>query len=154
MLEEYGRVVALDGNLAKVETVRTSSCQSCEAKSTCGQGSIAKVVGQKSCIISALNPLSLQVGDEVVLGLEETTLVKSALLVYLLPLILMMAGAGVFQWLYGASDLVTAFGGGVGFLAGFALVYLYNHHHKNDESFQPVVLRTVSGGASIQALDL
>ncbi len=153
MLEEYGRVVALDGNLAKVETIRTSSCQSCEAKSTCGQGSIAKVVGQKSCIISALNSLSLQVGDEVVLGLEESTLVKSALLVYLLPLVLMIVGAGIFQWLYGANDLVTAFGGGIGFLAGFALVYLYNHHHKNDESFQPVVLRAVTGAVPIQTLN-
>ncbi|MBL4608910.1 MAG: SoxR reducing system RseC family protein [Pseudomonadales bacterium] len=141
MLEEHGRVVALDGGLAMIETVRITSCQSCEAKSTCGQGSIAEVVGQKSCIISALNSLSLQVGDEVVVGLSESTLLKSALLVYLLPLVLMIAGAGGFQWLYGTNDLVAAFGGGIGFLAGFALVYLYNHQHKDDENFQPMVLR-------------
>ena len=150
MLEEYGRVIALEGGYAKVETVRTSSCQSCEAKSSCGQGSIAKVVGQKSCVISALNSLSLQVGDEVVLGLEESTLVKSALLVYLLPLVLMIGGAGVFQWLYGANDLVTAFGGVIGFLSGFVLVSLYNHQHKNDEDFQPVVLRKTSSDTSIK----
>ena len=143
MLEEYGRVVALDENVAMVETIRASSCQSCEAKSTCGQGAISKVIGQKSCVISALNSFSLQVGDEVVLGLEETTLLKSALLAYLLPLVLMIFGAAVLQGLYGENDLVSAFGGLTGFFLGFILVYFYNHHHKDDERFQPIILRAV-----------
>lgn len=146
LLEEIGRVVALEAGRVRVETVRVSSCQSCEAKSTCGQGAIAKVVGQKSCIISALNSLSLEVGDEVVLGLQESTLLKSALLVYLLPLVLMIASAGAFQWLYGENDLVSAFGGFMGLLVGFGIIYAYNQHHKDNAQFQPVVLRAVTNG--------
>lgn len=146
MLEEYGKVVALEPGLAWVETVRISSCQSCSARSACGQKVLAKVVGQKSCVISALNTYSLQVGDRVVVGVRESTFLKTALLVYLLPLVMMIGGAVFSQWVFGTGDLTTGLGGFTGLAAGFLFVYRFNLKHQNDMDFQPIVLRSASEG--------
>ena len=144
MLEEYGKVVALEPGLAMVETVRISSCQSCSARSTCGQKVLAKVVGQKSCVINALNTHSLQLGDEVVVGVRESTLLKSALLVYLLPLVMMIGGASFSQWAYGAGDFFAGLGGFIGLATGFVFVHWFNLKHQNDAHFQAIVLRRAS----------
>lgn len=148
MLEEAGRVVALGEGIALVETIRSSSCQSCSAKSACGQGAVSKVLGQKSCVVTALNTLPIKVGDEVVLGLEESTLIKSALLVYLFPLLLMIVGALLMQNFFGTGDFSAAVGGGFGLLLGFSWVYRYNQRHRNDSTLQPVVLKVAESAGN------
>src|SRR5690606_26683622 len=90
-----------------VETLRRSTCSACSASAGCGQGLMDKLgVGQRRGYVRALTDLQLAVGDGVVIGIREDLLVRSSLLVYLLPLLGLFAGAMLAQWLALAESFV------------------------------------------------
>ncbi|WP_288373165.1 SoxR reducing system RseC family protein, partial [uncultured Marinobacter sp.] len=116
MITETGKVVALKGDRAWVQTIRTSACQSCSARSGCGQRALASVSGGRANQILVANTVDARVGDEVVIGVDEQSVLTASLAVYGLPLVLMVLGSiGAYRWL-GATDLVAI----TGALAGLA----------------------------------
>lgn len=141
MIEEPGRVVAVEEGAVWVETLRRSTCSACSANAGCGQGLMEKLgVGQRRGYVRALTDLRLAVGDGVVIGIREDLLVRSSLLVYLLPLLGLFAGAMLAQWLALAESFVIL--GGLGGL--FILWWLVRWHTRrvvDDPLLQPVVLR-------------
>lgn len=141
MIEETGKVVALDGKTAWVETQRTSACDSCSAKSGCGHSALAKL-GQKHVHMQAWSDLMLNIGDRVVVGVPEDVLMKSSLLAYLMPLLGMLGGALIADQLH-AGDLITAVSGLVGLLSGFLVLRWHFHRNQHDTRYRPVVLRRV-----------
>lgn len=94
MIEETTRVVAIEGRYALLQTQRQSACQSCSVKTGCGTSVLSQVVGQRSSQLKVDNTLDVRIGDEVVIGLQENSLVKGSLLIYALPILLML-GAGL-----------------------------------------------------------
>ncbi|MFQ5488588.1 MAG: SoxR reducing system RseC family protein [Gammaproteobacteria bacterium] len=92
MLTEKAMVIAVDGERALLETTRQSACGHCSVNKACGTGVIAKALGAKRFRIEAQNSAGARVGDEVVVAIEDSLLVKSSLLVYALPLLTMLAG--------------------------------------------------------------
>lgn len=94
MMEETARVVAVEGEYALLQTQRQSACQSCSMKTGCGTSVVSQVVGQRSSQFKVENTLEVKIGDEVVIGLQENSLVKGSVLIYALPILLML-GAGL-----------------------------------------------------------
>lgn len=140
MIEESGRVVAVDGDEVWVETRQQSGCGSCAAKSTCGNGMIAKFAAGKPNHIRLVTEREVKVGDQVVLGIPENTLVKSAMLAYGLPLLLFIFVAGLADgWGNLSEPAVIAFGL-AGLLAGFMLVRIISSGRRGNNAFQPVIL--------------
>ena len=122
MITETGKVVGLSGDQVWVQTIRVSACQSCSARSGCGQRALASVTGGRANQVLVANSVGARVGDEVVIGLDEQSLLTASLAVYGLPLVLMLlASIGAFQWL-GGTDLVAVSGALAGLVAGFWLV--------------------------------
>ena len=81
MIEESGRVVALDDGAVWVETRRKSTCSGCSAKNGCGQGLMDTLgVREQRGLIRALSDLQLQVGDSVIVGVREDVLLRGAVL--------------------------------------------------------------------------
>lgn len=141
MLEEPGRVVAVEDGAVWVETLRRSTCSACSANAGCGQGLMEKLgVGQKRGYVRALTDLRLAVGDGVVIGIREDLLVQSSLRVYLLPLLGLFAGAMLAQWLALAESFVILAALG-GFFAIWWLVRRHSRQDVDDPARQPVVLR-------------
>lgn len=141
MIEEPGRVVALEEGAVWVETLRRSTCSACSANAGCGQGLMEKLgVGEKRGYVRALTDLQLAVGDGVVIGIREDLLVSSSLQVYLLPLLGLFAGAMLAQWLALAESFVILSGLG-SFLAVWWLVRWHSRRGAADPALQPVVLR-------------
>lgn len=141
MIEEPGRVVAVEEGAVWVETLRRSTCSACSANAGCGQGLMEKLgVGQRRALVRALTDLQLAVDDGVVIGIREDRLVSSALRVYLLPLLGLFAGAMLAQWLALAESFVilAAFGG---FFAVWWQVRRHSRQGEDDPASQPVVLR-------------
>lgn len=140
MLEQQGRVVAVEHGAVLVQVERQSACGSCQARAACGQG-LAQMTRSSSCHqVRALTDLSLQVGDTVVLGVSEELMLRSAFMVYLLPLLALLGGAGVASWLELSEPMVILLA-----LTGFvgALVFLRNFNQRNldNASLVPIVLR-------------
>lgn len=149
MITETGKVVAIDGDKAWVQTIRASACQSCSARSGCGQRALASVSGGRANQVLVVNSSDARVGDEVVLGIDEQSLLRASLMVYGVPLLLMVVFciAG-YQW-FGGEDLSAVIGALAGITVGFWLVRGWQSGFS--DQYQPRMLR-VSRIASVTCL--
>jgi sigma-E factor negative regulatory protein RseC len=144
-------VIAVESGAVQVESLRRSTCSGCSASTGCGHGLLERLgVSQGRGRMRALtlpNPASssLKPGDEILLGMDEDLLLKSALLFYLSPLIGFFALALLAARLDLGEPLIIVAG-----LAGFLLAWLsvrrYVRRHADDPAMQPVVLRALVGG--------
>lgn len=142
MIEESAHVLEAGAGYALVEIHRASACSSCQSQTSCASAALAKVWGKKSLRTRVTSTLTLQPGDNVVVGLADGVLVRGALLVYLLPIVLLIAGALLAQLSVAAAgeELVivcAALGLGLGLL----MARIISQRLRNDPRFQPVVLR-------------
>ncbi len=147
MIEESGRVVAVEGDQAWVRTIQVSTCQSCAARKGCGQGLMNTLGAGRGTEVRVTNVLDVSVGDDVVLGVPEDALLRASALMYLVPL-LMMIGAAVAtrQWIT-VVDGWIALAGLAGLLLGFVLVGQVWVPHVREADFQPRLLRRLVPGA-------
>ncbi|MBH3338716.1 SoxR reducing system RseC family protein [Pseudomonas mendocina] len=143
MIEEQGRVVALEPGAVWVETLRKSTCSSCSANAACGQGLMDRLgVGRQRGYVRALSQMPLAIGDTVIIGVREDLLVRSSLLVYLLPLLGLFAAALLADGL-GLSEPLVILVGLIGLSASWLLVRWRAARVAGDPLLQPVVLRTL-----------
>lgn len=142
MIEEVVQVSRVDGGEIWISADRHSACSACSAKKSCGQGAMSDWASGKSVEMSVVNPAGLlpQVGQTVVIGLEEGSLMRASVLVYLLPLLVLVVLAMVARGL-GAGEGVQVLSGLLGLVAGFAAVRWYTGRQEAEHCYQPVLLR-------------
>jgi sigma-E factor negative regulatory protein RseC len=152
MIEEPGRVVALEEGAVWVQTLRKSTCSSCSANAGCGQGLLDKLaITSQRGNVRALTDLQLAVGDEVVIGVREELVLRSAVQVYLLPLLALLGGGFVAQSLR-LSEPLSIFLGLSALLVAGLLVRWRSLRVADDPRLQPVVMRALLlGSASCSA---
>ena len=119
MITETGTVIALKGEQAWVQTIRQSACESCSARSGCGQRVLASASGGRANQVLVHNAVSAQVGDEVTLGIDEQALLAASLVVYAVPLLLMVLASIAGHKLSGGMDAGAIAGAVAGLAAGF-----------------------------------
>ena len=146
MIEEQGQIIRTEGEMAWVRTQRKSTCGQCSAQKGCGTSVFSKVLGNKLVEFKAINRIDAVVGDNVVLGLHESVLLKSAALMYVLPLLLMFICALLATYIADSLALDLSQAGVslfaiLGLFAGFACARLFARAHKTDERYHPVILR-------------
>ena len=146
MIEEQGKVVALQNNWVWVETQRNSVCGQCSANKGCGTSALANVFGKKANSIAVMKTMPVNIGDEVVIGIEENSLVKGSLLIYALPLVLLISfgllGEVVSaQILLSKSDVVTVLFAVLGFVIGFLWLKHISSRLRMDPRYQPKLLK-------------
>lgn len=142
MIEERGRVVALDESGIWVETVQRSSCHSCAAKSGCGTGLLGDFWRRANQVRVAVSPralIGIQLHDTVVIGIAENTLASSALIVYLLPLVALVLGALIGQ--SAGAEIWAILGALVGLALGALVIRLYSHLNRANPALAPRFLR-------------
>lgn len=153
MLEEQAVVVKVTQGSVWVETCRQSACQSCSSRSTCGHSLLSKMSSDKTRRLQVSTDQSFQVGDQVVLGLDEQAFLAGSALVYLLPLLTLIAGALAGEYLFGQDSAGGFLTAGLGLALGFAYVRFYSRRHRKDACYQPVVLQKVPAGGDIPLFD-
>ena len=126
MIEEQGQVVEVQGEFAWIEGERTSTCGSCAVRKGCGTSAIATVLGQRRVRLRVLNRINARVGDNVVIGIAESGLLRGSLAVYAAPLLGLFAGALAGQLLGNTlsampSDLLAIAGAIGGFVAALVV---------------------------------
>lgn len=120
MLTESARVLRRDGNRVELELQRGSACGHCELSEGCGTGAIGRLLGHRTRSLVIETSQLCHPGDQVVLSLPESALVRASLMLYGMPLLgLLLAGAlailvAVPEWLI----VVSA---GVGLYAGIRM---------------------------------
>jgi len=145
MLTETGRVVAVQADSLWVETIRSSTCGGCAARSGCGHGLLSRLGEGRRGLVRVLPgalPLAqCHVDDRVRISIPEEVVLRGSLIVYVLPMICMLGGALLSaELLPGAPDVLAASGAFAGLAGGFALVRWHGLRHRSDTRLQPVLV--------------
>ena len=143
MLEEQGRVLAIDAEGVRVAVSSGTACQSCQSRALCGQGALNEGLPQKTCELRLPEAMSLHVGDRVVIGVQEQPALKSALVMYLLPVLFSLLGAGLADAWSLHHDGWTALGTLCGLLIGLYGLHRYERRHRHDENYQARILSVI-----------
>jgi sigma-E factor negative regulatory protein RseC len=140
MIEEKAIVTGVVDDLAMIQMQRQSACSHCELSRGCGTGALGRLLGHRSRPLTISNKYSFKTGDRLVIGMPDKAFLNASLLIYGLPLLGMMAGGLLAQWLFGKSEMVTI----ILAISGFAcaLAYLaYIARGRFSRQFNPVILK-------------
>jgi sigma-E factor negative regulatory protein RseC len=92
MIEEQAVVIKASKERVTLEVVRDKPCGLCGQVRGCGNSIWGKIFSHQSGHIETRNDLNAKLGDVVILGIDETLMLKSSLMLYGVPLLLMFLG--------------------------------------------------------------
>ena len=145
--EETVKVVLVKDGYAYLETDKASACGSCASKSSCGSlnffgdSTNKKADKQSESGLKVLNTLDLKVGDSAVLAIASGKLLLGTFLMYILPLLTLMAFASIAKAF--AGEVVSTLVGIVGFFVTLLLVRQVLNKQKVSNQFEPTLLRKI-----------
>ena len=122
-MRETGIVIEASGGICRVSVKRKSACgENCAScKATCN-------AGEHICEVK--NPVGAKVGDEVVLETESQKVLKSAFLVYILPILAFLTVYGVADLKFSGPVCATLAVGAM--VVVFVLMRMYDKGHKDE----------------------
>ena len=92
MIENPARVMRVDGGMAWVRSESPSSCGACAGKG-CGNSLYARVLHPREPEYPVANPVGAEIGEAVVVGIEDGAVFHAVISGYLVPLALLLLGA-------------------------------------------------------------
>lgn len=140
MLIEQGTIVEIADSELVVQVIQQSTCGSCAAQKGCGQGVLAKYLSGSQFVRVTLKQrpaTDFYVGEQVELGVEESAMLRAAFLVYLVPLLLLIAGATLGNLI---SEPFAIFMGLSGLVVGGIYVRKQSLRKVDDPRYSPVVV--------------
>lgn len=143
MIEESVKVIAIEENILILQAQRESTCQSCSVQKGCGTSVLSQWLGKKLSIFHVENTINAHVGDVLIVGIPENSLLSGSLMVYFMPLVSLIMCAMLADWLMSESayrDIWAIVSGILGLYVGVRLskVLLSRLPSKN---LSPVILR-------------
>jgi sigma-E factor negative regulatory protein RseC len=145
MIEEYGIVVTIKSDqVAVVTCMKTSACKGCASEKLC---SLGRDDGKR--LVDVHNKLNAQVGDRVKIATSHNAFYKSSFLVYILPIIFLLIGAVLGDWLgtnvlKGVDPNLSGFALGALFLSGTFVGIRYLNRYLPKEEYMPSVVEIIT----------
>ena len=146
MIEERAVILSLESepsaadSTATLEIERKIACGLCGQTRGCGNSIWGKLFAHQSTAFKAQNRINAKVGDSVIVGINEKALLKSAFLLYILPLATMLIGAILATQIHDTNGYAM-----LGALLGLVLGLLWVKGHTMSSNYfklqQPVILR-------------
>ena len=149
MLETRAIVVQTEGQYAFVKASQGNGCEQCNGKG-CGSGKLSQLFCSKPRQFRVENSIAATVGDEVIVSVADGAVLRGIGLVYLLPLVLMVAGVvagSIVAESVEQRDGYAAAGAVIGLAAGFALSKWISSR-KSQRQNLPFIARLYSAGDS------
>lgn len=151
MATEEGIVIKIGSSAtptAWVKTTRSHACKSCASRDSCN----AKE-GDKDMEVEAINSAGAKVGDRIVLSIRTASLFKATFLIYIFPILAMLAGAFAGQQL--ALNLGRQDPSGISAIMAFLflglavlIVKLLGKAMSLKEEYTPTIVRIVTHSAN------
>jgi sigma-E factor negative regulatory protein RseC len=142
MLETRAVIIGIQRGRALVQAESGSGCEHCSGKG-CGSTRLAQLFCSTPRLFQVENRIDADVGDHVVISVEDGAVLRGIGLVYLLPLFLLFAGAVAANFLSSQSehgDLYSAAGAIMGLALGFALARWMSSRYAVSR-FRPYIAR-------------
>lgn len=143
MIEESAQVTRVVDTGIWIEVNRKSACAACSAQAGCGQKKLVDWLPSKRVEVFVDNPLNLILspGQVVTVGLEEGVLLRASILVYLTPLMGLIAAVLILN-LLNFSETFQILGSILGLTVGFILTRVVSVRRVALGDFTPQLLRT------------
>jgi len=142
MIEETGVVVKTEGITATVRVQRRGTCEGCAARGVCEPS-------EEGMEIEALNPVQAQVGQTVEVSITPQSYLKSAIYIYGLPLVALIAGAIIGKNIGDAyikginSDIIAAILGFGGFFITFLFIRAWSKKAETRSEYKPIIEKII-----------
>ena len=98
-------------------------------------------------IVNAANPIGARVGDHIIVTFDTASLLKASFLIYVFPILAMLAGAALGLKVASLASLNTSAGAALCSLAAFGVAMVYMRRKGNrlaqQTSYQPKITRVV-----------
>ena len=142
MLETRAIIIQLDGAEAIVESKQGGGCGQCDSEKGCGKAS--QLFSSQPRRFRVRNEINARVGEEVQVFVADGVLLRSAAIIYMLPLALLLLGGSLgSHWAGDASrDGYAVTGAMLGLVAGFVLARLLTLRQRALSFAQPVIARS------------
>ncbi|EKT54897.1 SoxR-reducing system protein RseC [Providencia rettgeri] len=140
MVKEWATVVRWQNGRALLRYGSSSGCGSCGARKTCGSYALSKIGPNTEHELEIAIEQPLVEGQKIEVGIPEGSLIRSALLVYLTPILGLFIFAGLAQ-AFDFEQFWIAISGIIGGIIGFYIARRLASNWRDDEAFQPVVLQ-------------
>ena len=142
MLATRAIVISVDGKQAVVESLEGGGCGKGDSENGCGSSKLSQLFCSEPRRFRVRNEADAQVGATVQITLEDGVLLRSAALIYFMPLVLLFIGAVLGSQSASETnrDAYAALGGVAGLLTGFVLVKIYSGRQRLLSVAQPVIL--------------
>lgn len=138
MATEQGTVVKTDNGVAVVKTRKSEACAGCASRNACNaMGNDVEV--------EALNRIGAKQGDDVVLQIQTRPFLKATFILYLFPILCMMAGAMAGEKLAPAFDfdksVLSAILAFASFFISIWIVKAKGKEMGKKEEYRPKIIR-------------
>ena len=147
MLEEHAIILSISTSrhqanetTATLEIERKTACGLCGKTRGCGNSIWGKLFAHQSTAFKALNRINAKVGDSVIVGINEQALLKSAMLLYIVPLVTLFIGAILMQQIFETNGYAML-GALLGLVSGLLWVKGHTMYSSYFKLQQPVILR-------------
>lgn len=121
MIEEFAVITKRVDGQVMLEIERRTACGLCGQKRGCGNATWGKLLGHNSHEFAAENAINANVGDSVVVGIDERVILSSVFYLYIVPLLTMLIGAVLADVLYD-NEFYVILAAALGLLLGFVWV--------------------------------
>jgi len=140
---EQGIVTKTDSSAAWVKTIKTGACEGCSARGSCHSlGNNAEME------VEAINEAGAQVGDRIVLLFETGSLLKATFLLYVFPILLLIAGAALGQEIAPFIDFnpsgLSALTGFLFFIAAVLIVKVRANKMALKKEYRPKIVKILA----------
>ena len=128
---------------AWVKTVRSSACASCASRDHCNPGH-----APQEQEVEAINLAGARVGDRIQLAVRTGALLKAMFMLYIFPILSMLAGAVIGDRLapsFNASPSLVGVLAGLGcFAAALTVVRMGGQRMGGSDEYRPKIIRIIS----------
>jgi sigma-E factor negative regulatory protein RseC len=90
VIEESAVVTKIDNQQVWIKSLQSGACGGCMQQTSCGTATLSKLLPKREFAVDC--DLTLKVGDQVKVAIDDSHLLFSSLLLYLLPLLIMLVG--------------------------------------------------------------
>ncbi len=131
MSESKGIVTSIDGDYAIVSADVQGGCGRCHEKNGCGGANVGRMFCNSPQSWRVLNPRGAAVGEEVRIVVGDGAVSASATLIYVVPLLMLIAGALL------GSKLASEAGGIIGAVSGLLIAWRWVAYRQKQRHCDP-----------------
>lgn len=143
-MKERARVIENKNGQSLVKIIKTSACSHCDEK--CMLADDSHEVEEMEVLVN--DPIGAEVGNMVELEMGAKPILFSAFVVYLLPLVAIIAGyfAGshLFNSFISNSEIAGILGSVLGFIISFGMLKIFDKKAGASSHFHPEITRVVT----------